>query len=173
MRAAIVAVALLALTQPTLLVARSGADEPPLIVPAEAGIEARHPSEMIVLAAHLFKNPDRKADALFWYYAGQLRFRAHLQCNPPEPGGEGALAGALFETVGQEINLYAGDDVDRWIATIDKVLAWDAATPERFEEDMGERCEAAWEKQRAGLTRLRGMILAQRSEIEKAPVRKR
>lgn len=171
MKPVVLALALGALAQPLQLTARTSIDAQ--AVPDEQGIESRHPSQMIVLAAHLFKTADRRPDALFWYYAGQLRFRAHLQCNPPAPGGEGALAGALFETVGSQINLYAGDDVDRWLTTIDKVLAWDAATPQRFVEDDADRCDAAFAKQREGLAKLRAMIVAQRPEIESAAARKR
>lgn len=72
----------------------------------------------------------KKEDAVFWFYAGQLRFRTYLTANPGlDPTGAPALFSALMETLGTPINGYAFGDVPALAATMDRVLAWDAANP--------------------------------------------
>jgi len=139
----------------------------------EQRVPTAHPVEMMQLGIRLFTQTDRKGDGLFWFYAAQLRWRTHLTCNPPEPGGEGALFGAMFETAGPMFNKYAGDNVDYWLATIDAVLEWDARTPERFVDDMSQACDIALAEQRQKMLELQAIIVERRAELEAAAARRR
>ena len=93
------------------------------------GIENQHPSTYYILAQKLFET-GKKDDAVFWFYAGQLRYRFYLMANPKlEPSGDPALFASLSEVVGRPINEYAFGDLKALPATLDKVLAWDEKTP--------------------------------------------
>jgi hypothetical protein len=131
----------------------------------EDAISGQHPSQMLVFAARLFHSEARKDDALFWFYAGQLRWRTQLACTPPEPGGEGAALGAMLATIGPDINQYAASDVDNWLGTIDRVLAWEDANRDLT---LGPDCDAARKAQREGLSELAVSIEEQREDFEAA-----
>ena len=91
----------------------------------KASIEKQHPAAYYILASKLFESGE-KDDAVFWFYAGQLRYRFHLTANPDlPPSGDAALFASLSEVVGRPINEYAFGDLAQLTATIDKVLAWD------------------------------------------------
>jgi hypothetical protein len=64
----------------------------PLPVPAPPGVgrlNSEHPSEYCRRAAMLLKE-DKKDEAVFVVYLGQLRYRARLLSHPTlDPGGEG------------------------------------------------------------------------------------
>ncbi|MEM7688501.1 MAG: hypothetical protein AAF291_05725 [Pseudomonadota bacterium] len=128
------------------------------------GIAARHPFEMLTLARRTFDEAEDKAGGLFWFYASQLRWRTRLSCRDFEPGGEGALYGAMFETLGPMFNEWAGENINVWLATIDKVHDWDIATKERFAEDAD--CLAQAKEQRAGMLALKQSLIDNRAEIE-------
>ena len=125
-----------------------------------------HPLDYYTAASRLFFEENRKEEALFWFNAGQLRWRTRLECYPSEPGGESSLFGAMQAMVGSEINGFAAHDVDLWLATIDDALAWDAATPVRFVEYDPARCDPALANQRGQMKELRATILETRAEIE-------
>lgn len=135
------------------------------VVEVEEAIIGQHPSQMFVFATRLFHSESRPDDALFWFYTGQLRWRAQMACNPPGPGGEGTALGALMATVGPDINAYAASNVDNWIATINRVLEWDDENPDPL---LPEGCNAAREKQRDALKRLAVAIEDQRKDFETA-----
>jgi len=125
-----------------------------------------HPAQMLQLAARLSDEGNRLDDALFWFYAGQLRWRIELACDPPEPGGEGVVLGAMMGTLGPMINRYAASDVDNWLAMIARVLEWDARTPDPFMDQNQARCAAARSEQRSGLANLAEQIEEQREALE-------
>ncbi|WP_051356792.1 hypothetical protein [Azorhizobium doebereinerae] len=103
----------------------------------------------------------KKEDAVFWFYAGQLRFRAFLAAHPDlDPSGAPALFASLMESLGQPINAYAFGDISALIRTIDKVLTWDEANPEPGLPP------AARQSARAGLIELRDKV-----RIEAAAIR--
>lgn len=117
-----------------------------------------HPAGLYVLAGKLFAE-GRKDEAVFWFYAGQLRYRVHLACHPDlDPSGEPALFGALSETVGRPLNEYAFGDVPALAKTLDRVLAWDAETPDATTDR--KTCTAV-AGVRDGLAGLRDQILAE------------
>jgi hypothetical protein len=122
---------------------RIGLDELIRIIPDQ------HPSFYYVLASRLFA-ANRKDEAVLWFYAGQLRYRIRLACHPDlAPDTEPALFGSLQETVGRQINEHAGADPRAWAATMERALAWDAATRNGFEPKAA--CQAAIADQRSGM----------------------
>lgn len=92
-------------------------------------------------------------EATFWFYVGQLRYRAYLTANPNlDPTGDPALFSALMESVGRPINEYAFGDTDNLIAILDRALVWDNENPDpRVPESVRS-------KTRAGLIQLRDKI---------------
>ena len=115
-------------------------------------IPGEHPAHYYLLASRLF-SVGRKDEAVFWFYAGQLRYRARLACHPDLPRDvEPALFGALQSEVGQPINQYAGGNPSKFVASLENALRWDEATPNGFEPKA--QCAAAIAKQREGLQRL-------------------
>ncbi|WFS01847.1 hypothetical protein [Rhizobium tumorigenes] len=87
-------------------------------------------SELMMKAPPLFK-AGRKDEAVFWYYAGQLRARALMNAYPDQdPSGGPALFAALFETIGPEINGWAFGDIPQLQRTIASVLEWDRLHPD-------------------------------------------
>ena len=115
-------------------------------------IPAQHPAFYYILATRLFE-ANRKDEALFWFYAGQLRYRTRLACHPDlPPGTEPALFASLQEVAGRPINEHAGADPDAWAAAMQRALEWDEQTPNGFEPKAP--CTAAIADQRGGLATL-------------------
>jgi hypothetical protein len=115
-------------------------------------IPDQHPSFYYVLAQRLFA-ANRKDEAVFWFYAGQLRYRIRLSCHPDlRPDIEPALFGSLQETVGRPVNEYGFGDPPALVATLERVLAWDAATHNGFEPRTA--CATQIAQQREGLGQL-------------------
>jgi hypothetical protein len=99
----------------------------------QSALAGQHPAEYYRQAAKLFSTTSRKDDAVFVFYLGQLRYRAHLQARRDlKPDGDPALFGSLSEVVGRPLNEYAFGDLARLADVIDAVLAYDAANPDRF-----------------------------------------
>lgn len=93
------------------------------------GSAAAEATSLLQRAGELW-SAGKKEDAVFWFYAGQLRFREYLAANPgQDPTGAPALFSAMMETLGTPINGYAFGDIPALAATMDRVLAWDAANP--------------------------------------------
>ena len=66
-----------------------------------AGIERKHPAAYYALAKRLFEEGQRE-EAVFWFYAGQIRYRAYMIGNPQLPrDGDPALFASLSEVVGK------------------------------------------------------------------------
>jgi hypothetical protein len=129
----------------------------------KAGIEKQHPAAYYVLAGKLFE-AGQKDEAVFWFYAGQLRYRFHLAANPTLPrSGDPALFASLSDVVGAPINGYAFGDIPQLVATIDKVLAWDERTDNAFTSKTAHA--AALKGIRDGLTGMRAQVLSRGDEI--------
>jgi hypothetical protein len=147
---------------PTLAVAA------PLISPKsssqiETSLPRAHPAAYYQYAQQLFDR-GRKDDAVFWFYVGQLRYRFHLGANPMLPeDGDPAVFASLNETIGREINEYAGGDPVTWVAAIDRALLWDRDSPNYFTSK--QRYRQKYEAIRAGLVKLRQTIQSQAQEI--------
>ena len=130
------------------------------------GIENQHPSAFYILAQKLF-TAGQKDDAVFWFYAGQLRYRVYLLVNNGklEPSGDPALFASLSEEVGRSINEYAFGDIPQLAKTIDTVIAWDqshanALTPR-------DKYKSQYDQIVAGLTQMRDQVLNQADSIRK------
>ena len=122
----------------------------------EAGIDQRHPAAYYVLAGKLFTDSARD-EAVFWFYAGQLRYRFHLAANPQlPPSGDPALFASFSQVLGAPINEYAFGDLPQLTATIDKVLAWDERTDNGFTSKSAH--DAMWKDIRGGLIKMREYI---------------
>jgi hypothetical protein len=130
----------------------------------KAGIENQHPAAYYVLAGKLLRAGD-KDEAVFWFYAGQLRYRFHLLVNPKlDPSGDPALFTSLSDVMGTPINEYAFGDITQLVATIDKVLAWDERTDNGFTSKTTNA--AAWKDIRDGLGKMRAYVLQNREQIQ-------
>lgn len=126
-------------------------------------IPDQHPAFYYMLASRLFV-ANRQEEAVFWFYAGQLRYRVRLACHPDlPPDVEPALFGSLQQSVGQTINEYAGGNPDEWAATLERVLAWDEAIHNGFEPRAP--CAAQIAEQRAGMGQLIAQIRDNREQI--------
>jgi hypothetical protein len=127
-----------------------------------AGIERKHPAVFYMLAKKLFE-AGQKDEAVFWFYAGQLRYRAYLKANPSlDPSGDPALFASLSEVVGRPLNQYAFGDIPKLSASIERALAWDEAQPDLHTPKTPERAEIV-----NGLRDMKREILAGADEIRK------
>jgi hypothetical protein len=133
-------------------------------VPAEvAALAGQHPAAYYQRAAQLFGG-DKKEEAVFIFYLGQLRYRAHLSARRDlKPDGDPALFASLSEVVGRPINQHAFGDIPALARTIDAVLAYDSANPDRFTPP--ESFPQAYAGVREGLVGMRAKILAEADQI--------
>ena len=130
------------------------------------GIENQHPTAFYILAQKLFA-AGKKDDAVFWFYAGQLRYRVYLLVNKDTlpPDGDPAIFASLSEEIGRPINEYAFGDIPRLTKTIDAVIAWDqshanALTPRN-------QYKSQYDQIVAGLTEMRDQVLKQADSLRK------
>jgi len=129
----------------------------------EAALPGKHPAAYYIYAQRLFSE-GRKDDAVFWAYAGQLRYRFHLSANPAlSADGDPAVFASLHWTVGQTINGYAGGDTKMWVTQIDRVLSWDEETSNGFTSK--EKYKMQWQETRSGLLSLRQTIIRDAENI--------
>jgi len=125
-----------------------------------------HPVQMYHHAGRLLEAGDMN-EAAFWFYAGQLRYRVHLMARPGlPPDRDPALFASLNSVLGQEINEYLGAHPDEWERVIERVLNWDANTPNDFTPK--SEYSAEHEEVRSGLTELWEMVRNNREELQKA-----
>lgn len=128
-------------------------------------IPDQHPAFYYILASRLFE-ANRKDEAVDWFYAGQLRYRIRLACHPNlAPDIEPALFGSLQETVGRRINEHAGGDPRGWAATMERALAWDAATRNGFEPKAA--CRAQIAEQRRGMGELIAHVRTNEAQLRR------
>ena len=143
----------------------AGTDDFDKLTPEQlkAGIEKQHPAAYYVLAGKLF-GTGQKDEAVFWFYAGQLRYRFHLAANPNlPPSGDAALFGSLSEMIGRPINEYAFGDITRLVATLDEVVAWDDRTTNAFTSKTAHATE--WKQIRDGLGQMRAQVVQSADQI--------
>lgn len=131
----------------------------------KSGIEQKHPAAYYLLASKLFA-AGQKEEAVFWFYAGQLRYRFYLKATPGlNPSGDPALFASLSETVGRPLNEYAFGDIPRLVKTIDEVLKWDETHENRFTSKASHPQDYA--DIRDGLVKLREHILKNQEDIKR------
>jgi hypothetical protein len=123
----------------------------------------QHPAEYYRQAAALFKD-GRQDEAVFVFYLGQLRYRAHLMARPDlKPDGDPALFSSLSEVVGRPLNEYAFGDLPALAGTIEAVLAYDQATPDTFTPP--SQFPKVYSRVRDGLSSMKTHILVQAEDI--------
>jgi len=104
----------------------------------------------------------RKDEAVFFFYLGQLRFRARLLANPNgDPTGGRALFDALMSAMGPPINQYAFGDIPALLATIDRVIAWDDGHADDYAPPRTR------EEAKAGLKKMRADVVSRQDEIRR------
>lgn len=131
--------------------------------PAQA--PSSHPVQMYHHAGRLLEAGEMN-EAAFWFYAGQLRYRVHLAARPNlPPDRDPALFASLNSVLGQEVNQYLGGDPEEWGRVIERVLNWDAQTPNEFTPK--EKFPAAHREVRAGLQQMWTWIHENHEEIRR------
>lgn len=136
-------------------------DPNPDFEPAQA--ETGHPVQMYYYAGRLLEAGEMN-EAAFWFYAGQLRYRVHLIARPNLPSDEDpAVFASLNSVLGQEVNQYIGGDPAEWERVIERVLNWDAQTPNEFTPK--SRFPSAHREVREGLQELWKYIHENHEEI--------
>lgn len=142
-------------------------------------------SKIAVAAAEEFiKNPDmlkeplglfnpalvlflhgNKDDAVFWFYAAQLRVRYQLVF---ENGDRGQLLSVMMMTMGPAINNYAFQDVSNLNRILDRVLEWDIKSPNPFRgKARSESVDKQIEQAYSGLRDLKAKLAAERDDLER------
>lgn len=116
-------------------------------------VEHAHPIAMLLLAKRLY-DLDRRDEAVFWFYVGQLRWRA---CMATCGGGQ-AFA-RLHETIGPDLNQHAFRTLPAFQSMVESVLAWDASHHDDY-ANQPEKDEA-----RAGLSELVEYAQAHAAEL--------
>ena len=127
-------------------------------------LTAGHPAEDYRRAADAFR-AGRRDEATYLFYQGQFRYRVHLKARPGlQPDGDPALFASLNEALGRPINEWAFGDVPSLAATIDRVLAWQAANEDPFTPKAS--FAAAHAEVRSGLASLKAQVMAERDTIK-------
>ena len=123
------------------------------------------PDSLYMLAGRLFA-AGRRDEAVVWFYIAQIRMRFRLAVAPDlQPDGEPAVYGALFETMGPQINGWAFGDIDRVAAHMQEALDWDSSHANAFTPKAGH--EAELEQVRSGLVAFRASVLTQKEELRR------
>ena len=103
--------------------------------PGGADVDEGQFGVMLMQYARLLFEAGEKDKAVFWHYAGQLRYRLYAVQAPKRGGeffGDFPRLWEEFQDLmarGEDINVYAYCDVPGYAAVIDEVLAWHEATP--------------------------------------------
>lgn len=123
----------------------------------------KEPLQIFSPAYILFQN-GKKDEAVFWFYAAQLRVRYQLAF---EKGDRGQLLSIMLMTVGPPINNHAFQDVARLDRILDQVLVWDKSSPNPFREKArSPEAETNLEKIYSGMRDLKAKLGAEKAELE-------
>lgn len=124
----------------------------------------KDPGKMFSPAYFLFIH-GREQEAVFWFYAAQLRFRIQAAIK----GGDHAqILAIMLGTVGPPIMNHAYQDIDRLGRTFDEVLAWDRATPDPARAKVGSgEVEAKIDAIYSALADHRAKLVADREALER------
>jgi hypothetical protein len=123
----------------------------------------QEPLGMFPPALILFQH-GKKDDAVFWFYAAQLRARYQLVF---QGGDRGQLLQIMMMTIGPPINNYAFHDVRKLVRQLDRVLEWDKATLNPLSaRARSEDTEIRIKEVYSGFRDLRTKLLAEKDDIE-------
>jgi hypothetical protein len=120
---------------------------------------------LLMAAAHSLYGAERKDDAVFWFYAGQLRARYN-----PKLKGENSQLIAIFTMAGEAINAHAQKNIAAMDKTIARVLKWDEETFSAWakaNEYEPEKLAADRSKAREGLVGMMAKLKGDREHYEK------
>jgi hypothetical protein len=111
--------------------------------------------------------PNRCNEAVFWFYAGQLRARYS-----PKLKGENSQLVLIFAMMGEPINAHAQSDILGMEKTIERVLAWDTQTFDVWAaanayDPSNEKLIADRAKVREGLVGMMEELKSKREQYEK------
>jgi len=124
----------------------------------------KEPLELFSPALVLFLH-GKKDDAVFWFYAAQLRVRYQLAF---EKGDRGQLLAIMLMTVGQIINNYAFQDVSNFGRILDRVLEWDKKTPNLLRDKArSESIDKQIEQVYSGFRELKAKLVAEKNDMER------
>lgn len=84
------------------------------------------PPVLYVLSSVLFED-ERKDEAMFWFYAGQLRGR--IDANICADKTARSAIAEMNQRLGPRINEYAFKDIPKLTNIVERVLAWEEQTP--------------------------------------------
>ena len=131
-----------------------------------AKAEVSEPLALMGAAVHLNRG-GKKDEAVFWFYAGQLRARYS-----PQLKGENSQLVLIFTMAGEAINAHAQRDILQMEKTVRRVLEWDdktfAAWAKAHRLDPSEaKLAAGRAKARAGLVAMMGELKSKREHYEK------
>lgn len=123
----------------------------------------KEPLMLFPASAALFQH-GRKDEAVFWFYAAQLRARYQLAF---EKGDRGQLLTIMMMTVGQPVNNYAFQNTSNLNRILDRVLEWDKRTPNPFKDRArSESIDKQIEQVYSGLRDLKSKILSEKDDLE-------
>ena len=123
----------------------------------------KEPLELFSPAFVLFLN-GKKDDAIFWFYAAQLRVRYQLAF---EKGDRGQLLSVMMMTMGPAINNYAFQDISNLNRILDRVLDWDKKTPNPFHDRIrSKEGDKQIEQVYTGFRDLKAKLVAEKDDLE-------
>lgn len=121
-----------------------------------ATLDQQEPFAAIMVVGRLGE-AGRPDEAVFWYYVGQLRGRMQA-----ETDSTAAQAyGAVFASIGPGMNEYAMGNIAKFVAMVDRVLAWDEAHP------LAGVSPSTRARQRKGLEDLKAYVLKNQDKIRR------
>ena len=88
------------------------------------------PPVLYLVSSLLFKE-DKKDEAMFWFYAGQLRGRIDAEICADRSAREAVAV--LNQQFGLPINQYAFKDIPKLTATVENVLKWEEKTECKYD----------------------------------------
>jgi hypothetical protein len=123
----------------------------------------KEPLSLFAPATVMFLN-GKKDEAVFWYFAAQLRTRYQLAF---EKEDRGQLLYVIAKTEGKLISSYALQDIAKFNKTIDQVLEWDKKTANPFRDqpktaDSDENIKQLY----AGFSDLKSNLAADKDKYE-------
>jgi hypothetical protein len=122
------------------------------------------PMELFSVAPPLFHH-GQKDEAVFWFYAAQLRTRYQLVF---EQGDRGQLFQIMLMSIGPLINSYAFQDVSKLDRTLDRVLEWDRTTPNPYrEKPRSAAVERQIDQVYAGLLDMKVKLVSGKDDLER------
>ena len=132
------------------------------------GIANKPPATYFALATELFRVA-QKDEAAFWYYVGELRYRAWLYTKPKgtDASEEQYHFWFLSQSVGQSIYENADQRSAILINAIDRALAWDREQPNGYTSKT--EFKAQYERARQELLALRERIKEDAAEMAVKP----